>query len=87
MDRWLALNTSTVMPDRLENKLKVYRAMHDLTQADLAQKIGVTRKSINAIERGRFVPSTVLALRLAQLFDVTVETLFQLPEKEEEASR
>lgn len=67
------------MPDRLENKLKVYRAMHDLTQADLAKKIGVTRKSINAIERGRFVPSTVLALRLAQLFGVSVETLFQLP--------
>lgn len=68
------------MPDRLENKLKVYRAMHDLTQADLAKKIGVTRKSINAIERGRFVPSTVLALRLAQLFGVSVETLFQLPD-------
>lgn len=66
--------------DRLHNQLKVYRAMHDWTQADLAERIGVTRKSINAIERGRFVPSTVLALRLARLFEVPVETLFQLPE-------
>lgn len=64
---------------RLVNTLKVHRAMHDWTQAELAQRVGVTRKSINAIERGHFVPSTVLALRLAELFDVPVEDLFQLP--------
>jgi putative transcriptional regulator len=64
---------------RLLNSLKVHRAMRDWTQAELAERVGVTRKSINAIERGHFVPSTVLALKLAQLFDVPVETLFQLP--------
>ncbi len=64
---------------RLRNALKVHRAMRDWTQAELAERVGVTRKSINAIERGHFVPSTVLALKLARLFDVPVETLFQLP--------
>ena len=65
---------------RLNNTLKVHRAMRDWTQAELAERAGVTRKSINAIERGHFVPSTVLALTLARLFDTTVEALFQLPE-------
>ena len=66
--------------ERLRNTLKVQRAMHDLTQAELAERIGVSRKSVNAIERGHFVPSTVLALRLAREFGVSVETLFQLPD-------
>ncbi|MEM7136021.1 MAG: helix-turn-helix transcriptional regulator [Myxococcota bacterium] len=66
--------------EKLRNTLKVHRAMRDWTQAQLAEHAGVTRKSINAIERGRFVPSTVLALKLAALFEVSVETLFQLPE-------
>jgi putative transcriptional regulator len=68
------------MSDKLDNKIKVFRAMHDLTQADLAVKVGVTRKSINAIEGGRFVPSTVLALKIARTFQVTVEEVFQLSE-------
>ena len=62
----------------LKNKIKVYRAMHDLTQEDLAIKIGVTRKTINTIENGVYIPSTVLALRLAQYFEVRVEELFGL---------
>ncbi|MEM9305432.1 MAG: helix-turn-helix transcriptional regulator [Pseudomonadota bacterium] len=66
--------------ERLHNTLKVHRAMHDLTQAELAERIGITRKSMNAIERGHFVPSTVLALRMAAFFEVSVETLFRLPE-------
>lgn len=66
---------------RLLNTLKVHRAMRDWTQADLAEAVGVTRKSINAIERGRFVPSTELALRLARLFGVEVEALFRLPDE------
>ena len=66
---------------RLTNTLKVQRAMHDLTQADVAHRIGVTRKSINSIEKGHFVPSTELALRLARLFGVSVETLFQLTDE------
>ncbi|MEM1179162.1 MAG: helix-turn-helix transcriptional regulator [Acidobacteriota bacterium] len=68
------------MADRLLNRLKVLRAMHDLTQADLAERVRVTRKSINAIERGRFVPSTELALRIAGVFKTSVEDVFQLPD-------
>ena len=66
--------------DRLHNSLKVHRAMKDWTQAELAERAGVTRKSINAIERGHFVPSTVLALTLARLFETSVEELFRLPD-------
>ncbi len=65
---------------RLQNSIKVQRAKHNLTQEQLAERIGVTRKTINTIENGRFVPSTVLALRLAKVFAVTVEELFQLEE-------
>ena len=60
------------------NKLKVYRAMHDWTQEDLAYRIRVTRKTINTIETGKFIPSTYLALKLAKVFQVPVEELFQL---------
>ena len=66
------------MADELRNKLKVQRAMHDLTQADLAAKAGVTRKSVNAIETGRMVPSVLLALKLARALEVPVETIFIL---------
>ncbi|WP_342114285.1 helix-turn-helix transcriptional regulator [Pseudoduganella sp. OTU4001] len=66
------------MTEQLHTTLKTHRAMHDLTQEDLAQLVGVTRKSINAIEAGRMVPSTVLALKLARALGVTVEALFSL---------
>jgi putative transcriptional regulator len=66
------------MDEHLSTTLKVQRAMRDLTQADLADMVGVTRKSINAIEAGRMVPSTVLALKLAQVLGTTVEELFKL---------
>lgn len=69
------------MSDSLTNKIKVFRAMHNLTQADLAMKVNVTRKSINAIEGGRFVPSTVLALKIARVFNTSVEEVFQLQEE------
>lgn len=62
----------------LKNKLKVHRAMHDWTQEDLARRVNVTRKTINTIENGRFVPSTYLSLKLARAFGVTVEDLFEL---------
>ncbi|WP_166962203.1 helix-turn-helix transcriptional regulator [Yeosuana marina] len=64
----------------MKNTIKVERAKHDLTQADLAEKIGVSRQSINAIEKGKFVPSTLLALKLSKLFDTSVEELFLLEE-------
>ena len=66
----------------MKNRLKVQRAMHDLTQAGLAEKIGVTRQSINAIEKGKYVPSTVLALKIARLFNESVENIFTLEEND-----
>ncbi len=66
------------MEERLTNTIKVERAKRDLTQAALAGLIGVTRKSINAIELGHMVPSTLLALRLARALDTTVEALFHI---------
>ncbi len=62
----------------LRNTLKVQRAMRDLTQADLADLAGVTRKSVNAIETGRMVPSVLLALKLARALAVSIETIFSL---------
>jgi putative transcriptional regulator len=62
----------------LENRLKVLRAERDWTQEHLAELVGVTRKTINTVERGVFIPSTVLALRLARAFAVPVEQVFSL---------
>jgi putative transcriptional regulator len=60
----------------MKNKLKVYRAMHDLTQDTLAEKIGVTRQTILAIEKEKYAPSLDLAFKLAELFQVTIEDIF-----------
>jgi putative transcriptional regulator len=60
------------------NTLKVERAKRDWTQGELAERLGVSRQTIHAIESGKYVPSTVLALKLAQLIGVPVEELFQL---------
>ena len=65
-------------PD-LVNNLKERRTASGYTQAQLAEKIGVSRKTINTVENGIFVPSTILALKLAQALNVNVEDLFQLP--------
>lgn len=64
----------------MKNNIKVQRAIHNLTQQDLADKIGVSRQTINALEAGKYVPSTVLALKLAKLFEKTVNEIFQLEE-------
>ncbi|MBT8394142.1 MAG: helix-turn-helix transcriptional regulator [Bacteroidia bacterium] len=66
----------------MKNKLKVERAIHDLTQAELAEKIGVSRQSINAMEKNKYVPSTLLALKLARLFKKPVEEIFFLEDHE-----
>jgi putative transcriptional regulator len=68
------------MHDRLRNQLRDERARRNLTQADLATLVGVSRKTINTVENGVFIPSTVLALQLARALKTTVEDLFQLPE-------
>lgn len=64
----------------MKNNLKVQRAINNLTQAELAERIGVSRQTINAMEKGKYVPSTVLALKLAKLFDKAVEEIFNLEE-------
>ena len=62
----------------MKNNIKVQRAMHDMTQADLANEIGVSRQTINAMEKNKYVPSTVLSIKIAKLFKVPVEDLFIL---------
>lgn len=64
----------------LGNRLKEHRARLGLTQAELAAKVHVTRKTINTVENRVFVPSAILALRLAAAFGVTVEDVFYLEE-------
>lgn len=62
----------------MENTIKVERAILSLTQDDLAKKIGVSRQTINSIEANRYVPSTVLALKLSELFNKPVNDFFKL---------
>lgn len=62
----------------MKNNIRVARAERRMTQQQLADAIGVSRQTVNAIESGRFVPSTVLALRISQLFNKPVEAMFQL---------
>jgi putative transcriptional regulator len=66
------------MPEHFHVHLKVARARESLTQEELAARVGVTRKTINTIERGHFIPSTQLALKLALALKTTVEELFSL---------
>jgi putative transcriptional regulator len=62
----------------MKNTLRVERAIHALTQEDLANRIAVSRQTIHAIEAGKYVPSTVLALKIARLFGKPVESIFML---------
>ena len=66
----------------MKNKIKVARAEQSMTQQQLADAIGVSRQTINAIESGKFVPSTVLALKMAQIFRKSVEEIFFLDEED-----
>ena len=61
----------------MKNRLKVYRAMHDLTQESLARELGVTRQTVVSIENGRYDPSIGLAFRIAKLFNVKIEDVFE----------
>ena len=71
-------NTGNGTP--MKNKIKVFRAMHDLTQEDLAKAIGVTRQTILAIEKGKYIPSLDLAFRISRHFRVNIEEVFQYDE-------
>jgi putative transcriptional regulator len=64
----------------MTNSLKVERAIKNITQEELAREIGVTRQAINSIELGKYVPSTVLALKLSRYFEKPVNELFSLEE-------
>ncbi len=66
------------IPSIMNNSIKVERAKKNWTQAELAAAIGVSRQAVNAIETGKFVPSTVLALKMARVFETSVESIFQL---------
>jgi putative transcriptional regulator len=66
----------------MNNSLKVERAKKNYTQADLAEKVNVSRQTINSIEIGKYVPSTLLALKIARVFETTVNDIFQLEDGE-----
>ncbi len=64
----------------MKNNIKVQRAIKNLTQAELSEKVEVSRQTINAIELGKYVPSTVLSLKIAHVFETNVNEIFQLEE-------
>ncbi|HIY46474.1 helix-turn-helix transcriptional regulator [Alistipes sp.] len=66
----------------MKNRIRVARAEVRMTQQQLAEAVGVSRQTVNAIESGKFVPSTLLALKIARLFGKSVEELFSLDEEE-----
>ena len=66
----------------MKNRIRIERAILDITQADLAEKINVRRQTINAIESSKYVPSTVLALKIARIFGKSVEEVFELEEND-----
>lgn len=66
----------------MKNTIKIERAVKNITQEDLAKKIGVSRQTINAMEAGKYVPSTVLALKIAKYFDKKVEDVFELEDED-----
>lgn len=61
----------------MKNRLKVLRAERDLTQADLANELNVSRQTINAIEKGKFDPSLTLAFKMSKLFQLSIEAIFE----------
>lgn len=66
----------------MKNNIKVERAKKNITQGQLASLAKVSRQTINSMELGKYVPSTLLALRLANIFDTTVETIFELEDND-----
>ena len=70
----------------MKNRLKVLRAERDWSQAVLAQRLGVSRQTVNAIERGKYDPSLPLAFRMARLFEQPIEAIFE-PDEADEADQ
>jgi len=69
-------------PEAMRNKIRIERAILNITQADLAERINVSRQTINAIESNKYVPSAVLAMKIARIFGKTVEDVFELDEND-----
>ena len=65
----------------MNNRLKVLRAQRDWNQSDLAERLGVSRQSVNAIETGKYDPSLPLAFRIAELFGLAIEEIFSSPSR------
>ncbi|NMA10913.1 MAG: helix-turn-helix transcriptional regulator [Methanomicrobiales archaeon] len=70
----------------MKNRIKVFRAMHDMTQEELADRIRVTRRTINSIERGKYNPSIEVAYNIAKTFGVTIEEVFCFEDDDGEGS-
>lgn len=66
----------------MTNNIKVFRAIKNISQEELAKKIKVSRQTINAMEKGKYVPSTLLALKLAHFFETQVEAIFMLEDED-----
>ena len=66
----------------MKNNIRVERAIKDITQAELAEQVAVSRQTINSIESNKYIPSTLLALKIARVFGKSVEEIFQLEENE-----
>ena len=66
----------------MKNSIKIERARKDLTQEKLAEMAGVSRQTINSIEKGKYIPSTLLALKIAMVFGVSVNSIFTLTEED-----
>ena len=66
----------------MKNRIRVERAERRMTQQQLAEAVGVSRQTVNAIEAGKFIPSALLALKIARVFEKPVEAIFQLEEGE-----
>ncbi len=66
----------------MKNKIKIERAIHNLTQEELAKLVSVSRQTINAMEANKYVPSTVLALKIAKVFGSSVEDIFSLDDED-----
>ena len=71
----------------MKNRIKVFRAMHDMTQEELADTIQVTRRTINSIERGKYNPSIEVAYKIAKTFGVTIEEIFCFEDDEDAEAR